>query len=122
MRLKLDKVRRLGYIALGLVKSLTSYFAVPKGDNDIRMVYDGTKSGLNSSMWAPWFALPTIGAHLRFIGPESFMGDIDIGKMFHNFMLHEDVSKVAGINLTPFFPEERVGKTGEPKSPVRTLG
>lgn len=106
MRLKLDKVRRLGYIAPGTVKSLTSYISVPKGNNNIRMVYDGTKSGLNGSMWAPWFALPTVERHLRFVGPVSFLGDMDIGDMFHNFMLHKDVCKVAVIDLTPFFPEE----------------
>lgn len=102
MRQKLEKVRRLGYIVTGVVKSLTSYFAVPKGESDIRMVYDGTKSGLNGSIWAPWFALPTIETHLRFVGPDSFMGDMDIGDMFHNFMLHEDLRQVAGIDLTPF--------------------
>ncbi len=52
MKKKLEKVRRLRYIILGPVK-LTSFFSVPKGENDIRMVYDGTKSGLNDSMWAP---------------------------------------------------------------------
>jgi hypothetical protein len=29
------------------VKSLTSFFTVPKGDDDIRIVYNGTQSGLN---------------------------------------------------------------------------
>ena len=36
------------------------FFHVPKGERDIRMVYDGSKSGLNASLYAPWFALPTI--------------------------------------------------------------
>lgn len=58
IRRKLDKIRKLGYIHPGEVKSLTSFFAVPKGDSDIRMVYDGTKSGLNDAMWAPWFCSP----------------------------------------------------------------
>jgi hypothetical protein len=86
--------------------SLTSFFAVPKGDSDIRVVYDGTKIGLNGSMWAPWFAMPTVESHLSFVGEETFMGDIDVGDMFHNFMLHEKVQIVAGIDLTPSFPEE----------------
>jgi hypothetical protein len=34
------------------------------------------------------------------------MGNIDIGDMFHNFLLHEEVQPVAGIDLTPFFPKE----------------
>jgi len=106
MRKKLDKVRRLKYIQAGRVDSLTSFFAVRKGETGIRMVYDGTKSGLNDAMWAPWFALPTIETHLRFVSQGSFMGDMDIGDMFHNFMLHEDVQKLAGLDITPFYPEE----------------
>jgi hypothetical protein len=37
---KLRGVQSKGYIAEGKVVSLTSYFAVPKGTGDIRMVYD----------------------------------------------------------------------------------
>ena len=97
MKEKLGKVRRMGYLAPGEVKSLTSFFAVPKGDSDIRMVYDGTKSGLNDAMWAPWSWMPTVESHLRFISTESFLGDIDVGDMFLNFVLHEDVRKFAGV-------------------------
>jgi hypothetical protein len=53
MKEKLGKVRCMGYLAPGEIKSLTSFFAVPKGDSDIGMVYDGTKSDLNDAMWAP---------------------------------------------------------------------
>jgi hypothetical protein len=106
MKQKLDKVRRLEYIGPGRVESLTSFFSVPKGEEDIRMVYDGTKSGLNDAMWAPWFALPTIEGHLRFVTKDSFMGDLDIGDMFHNFILHERVQVLAGIDLTTFYPVE----------------
>lgn len=106
MKAKLMKVRRLGYIKAGKVKSLTSYFAVPKGESNIRMVYDGTKSGLNEAKWAPWFSLPTIESHLRFVSLESYLEDIDVGNMFHNFMLNEEVQQYAGIDVTPFFLEE----------------
>jgi hypothetical protein len=66
-----------GYLARGEVRSLTSFFAVPKGEDCVRIVYDGTKSGLNGQLWAPWFPLPTIDTHLRCIQPGYFMGDID---------------------------------------------
>ncbi len=79
MRDKIGKVRSRGYICKGPVFSLTSFFAVPKGDDDIRMVYDGTKSGLNGSLWAPWFPLPTVATHLRAMLPGYYMADIDIG-------------------------------------------
>jgi len=114
VRSKLEKVKLLRYIQEGTVDSLTSYFAVPKGESDIRMVYDGTKSGLNDSLWAPWFALPTLESHLRFVGKDTYLGDIDIGDMFHNFVLHERVQKVAGIDITPFFPDE-VAEEGKVK-------
>jgi hypothetical protein len=103
---KLIVVRRRRYIIPGTVRSLTSLFAVPKGETDIRLVYDGTKSGLNKAVWAPWFPLPTIDAHLRSVAAGSFMGDIDIGEMFLNFMLHPRMQQFAGVDLTPFFPEE----------------
>jgi hypothetical protein len=45
---KLMTARERGYIAMGEVKSLIFFFDVPKGLDDIRMVYDGTKSGLNA--------------------------------------------------------------------------
>jgi hypothetical protein len=60
-----------------LVTSLMSFFSVPKEENDIRMVYDETKSGLNSILWAPWFPLPTIEMHLCSVVPGTYMGDID---------------------------------------------
>jgi len=45
---KLNKVQEKGYIGPGTVKS--------KGLEDIHMVYDGTKCGLNSVIWTPWFS------------------------------------------------------------------
>ena len=47
---KLVKVRSRGYIQQGFVRSLTGYFAVPKADMDIRVVYDATKCGLNAAL------------------------------------------------------------------------
>ena len=38
-----------------LVKSYIKYFAVPKGDDDIRMVYDATANKLNEAVWVPTF-------------------------------------------------------------------
>ena len=44
------------------MESLMYFFHVPKGKEDIRMVYDGSKSRSNLSLYVPWFALPTINA------------------------------------------------------------
>jgi hypothetical protein len=59
MKLKLNKVRKRRCIAPGLVSSLTSFFAVPKGSDDIRMVCNASVSGLNDSIWVPRFPSPT---------------------------------------------------------------
>jgi hypothetical protein len=106
MRGKNWTAREKGYIVKGSVYSLTSFFAVPKGETDIRMVYDGTKSGFNGTCWAPWFMLPTVEQHIRATMPGSYMGDLDIGEMFLNFVLHETVQKYCGVDLTCLFPEE----------------
>ena len=45
MASKISKVINRGYIKRGNVKSLIKYFSVPKGSDDVRMVYDGTASG-----------------------------------------------------------------------------
>jgi len=57
---KLPKFVKRGYISQGSVTSLISYFSVPKEESDIRLVFDGTKSGLKSKLWAPSFCLPFI--------------------------------------------------------------
>ena len=42
------------------IRSTMFHFHVPKGDINIRMVYDEIKSGLNNAIYAPWFNLPTM--------------------------------------------------------------
>jgi len=64
MKGKLADMHQKGYIVPMHVKSLTSFFAMDKGDEDIRMVDDGMKNWLNSTLWAPWFPLPTVEVHL----------------------------------------------------------
>ncbi len=70
------------------MKSVLDVFTVPKAD-DIRPVYNGASSGLNDAIWAPWFGLPTVLSQLRGIQPVTYMGDTDVGEMFHNFMLED---------------------------------
>jgi len=91
----------------GFVRNLTRFFAVPKGEADIRMVYDSTVAKLNDCLWAPWFAMPTIRTHLRAIGPGSYMADVDIGEMFLNFVMHESLRQYCGVDLSQYFPERR---------------
>jgi hypothetical protein len=55
---KVDTVRLRNYILAGQVLNLTDLFDVPKGDTNIRVVYNGTLSGLNEVLQAPGFLLP----------------------------------------------------------------
>ncbi len=103
---KLDKIRQRGYVEAGRVESLISFFDVEKGSDDIRMVYDGSASGLNDLLGAPWFPLPTLDTLQRSIEPGTFMSDNDVGEMFLNFMLHEDLRKLCGVDFTLYYPEE----------------
>ena len=98
---KINKVRQRRYIGPGPVTSLTSYFSVPKGPEDVRMVYDGTASGLNDAIWVPRFPLPTPMAHLRALEVGWYMADADIGEMFLNFPMDPVLRSACGVDLTP---------------------
>jgi hypothetical protein len=67
------------------------------------MVYYGTKSGLNKLLWAPWFPLLTVVSLLRCVDPGTWMADNDVREMFLNFVLHESVQALCGIDLTKYF-------------------
>jgi hypothetical protein len=103
---KLDTIRRKAYVTPGKVASLMSFFEVPKGDDDVRMVYDGSASGLNEVLWAPWFPLPTVDCLLRAVEPGFYMADNDVAEMFHNFVLHEELQQYCGLDFTLYFSEE----------------
>ena len=72
----------------------------------MRIVYDGTASGLNESVWAPSFWLPTIESLVRALDTDSWMSDRDIGDMFLNFQMHESVWPFAGVDVRPILDEE----------------
>lgn len=100
MNKKVNKVRRRMYIAAGVVYSLTHMFDVPKGVEDIRMVYDGTASGLNDVIFAPHFSLPVLDNVLRSLLPRYHAADLDVGEMFLNWWLHEDLRPYAGVDVS----------------------
>jgi hypothetical protein len=84
---KLDKVLKRRYFEVGVVKLFTTFFGVPKGEDNIRVVYDGSLPGLNPSLWCPWFVLPNTNSHLRTVERGTFMSDVDIADFFLNFFL-----------------------------------
>jgi hypothetical protein len=99
IREKVTGVRKKGYIEMGTVLSLIHYFYVPKGKEDIRMVYNGTSCGLNDMLWAPHFGLPFVKHTVRSLMPGYLQCDMDIGEMFLNFMLHKDLRALSGVDL-----------------------
>jgi hypothetical protein len=80
------------------------------------MVYDATKSGLNGSLWAPSFGLPTVDSTLRSIDFNTYLGDLDLGEMFLNFKLHPFVQPYAGVDLTAYISKDEVLKQEGPNA------
>jgi len=102
---KISKVRDRRYIVPGEDISCTGFIAVPQGTDDIRMVYDATKCGLNAAVWAPNFGLPTIDSVLRNADGSTWFGDIDLGEMFLNYFLDERLRSYAGVDVRGEFPD-----------------
>ena len=118
-RLNGKRVRGNGYIESGKVASLTSFFILKKGNTgNFRVVYNGSASGLNQVLWAPWFPLPTISSHLRMVEEGTWMANSNICDMFLNLMLHPSLRQYCGVDVTLF--SGRNGGEGEIES--RTSG
>ena len=101
---KLENVLTKGYIQSPDydILSWISFFPVQKGLDDARMVYNETSNGLNDTLWAPWFPLPTLESVELGLVPGTTLGDLDIGEMFLNFQLHVSVRKYTGVDLRKY--------------------
>ena len=95
----LDPITK-GYIAEGFVKSLSTFFCVPKGESDTRIVYDMTKCGLDACLWSPRFYLPNPDAVFDSIEYQAWMGDIDQGEMFLNYFVDPELLPFLGVDVT----------------------
>ena len=102
---KPSKIVERGHTEKGPVMSLTSYFEVPKGDGDMRMVHNGTSCGLNDAVWAPNFFMPSVDTMTGNLDESSWMADLDLGEMFLNFPL-EEMRVLVGVDLKPHFNKE----------------
>ena len=113
----LDKVGTVvarGYIELvediSDVQSVMYMFHVPKGTDDVRMVYDGSKSGLNEALFAPWFHIHTVEMMCRSLLPGYWCADNDYGEQFLNFNLHPALQRLCGVDLTQLLSTSADGK------------
>jgi hypothetical protein len=77
---KVFKVVKQRYLLMtGIkVKLLIKYFALPKREDDIRMVYDATANKLNDCVWVATFWLPTIDSLVRALDKNLWMTDRNI--------------------------------------------
>lgn len=85
---KLEKFIQRGYMQKGTVCSLHSFFTVPKGDSDVRVVFDGTCSSLNKAIWALSFNLPTIDSLLTSLEPGCWQSDMDVSNFTTLALIH----------------------------------
>jgi hypothetical protein len=95
------------------IMSYIDYFGVPKAD-DIRVVYNGASCGLNETVWAPNFWLPTAKSATRVLNYNYCGVDLDLGEMFLNFPLPVLFRRFSGIDLTPF--KDRLGYSHIPNA------
>jgi hypothetical protein len=111
-REKIGKVFKRWYLLLtGLaIKSFIKYFVVPKGEDDIQLVYNATANKLNKCVWVPSFWLPTIDSLARALDKNSWMTNRDVGDIFLNFQLHEDAIPFTGVDLSSLY--NNPGETG----------
>ncbi|KAL7521106.1 LOW QUALITY PROTEIN: hypothetical protein ACHAWX_005796 [Stephanocyclus meneghinianus] len=75
-------------------------FYVPKGDSDVCMVYNGVALGINECLFAPHFGLPVILYVLQSLRLGYYQADMDIGEMFPNFILGEQLHPYSGVDVT----------------------
>ena len=85
--------------ALGHVTDSLSYFAVAKGETDICVVFHGTACGLNDTLWAPNFFLPSATSAAMLMTVDTWMADMNFGEMFHNFPMEEQMRKCSGVKF-----------------------
>lgn len=103
--IKLSVIRAHRYVEKSRVSSLTSYFPVPKGEKDVRIVYNASRSGLNKCLWVPSFHLPAPEALVQAMDFNFWMGNLDLGEMFLNFPLDITLRPFYGIDLKPYIED-----------------
>ena len=126
----MGKLRVKRYLETGTVRSLVPYVYVPKGQHDIRVVFNGTSCGLNKSLFALHFSLPTVANLLRSVEEGTFQADSDYQEMFYNFLLPHSSRPFAGVNISHIqtnesweSERERFGRNyfGQTDSPGRSI-
>ena len=93
------KVQSRYYIYWGTVLILTYLFYVPKGQEDIRLVYDLTTTGLNDEFWAPKFWMPFVDNIIDVATKLQWFRDIYAADMFHIYNISESLKPYACVDV-----------------------
>ena len=80
-------------------------FHIPKGEDNIGVVLNGTSCGLTKAIFAPnyWLPYSTTVTRLLHFGYKSV--DLDLGECFLNFNLHRELIPYSAIDLSHFKQE-----------------
>ena len=97
---KIAKLISRRYIEAGPVKVVIPRMCVPKGDDDVRVVWDMTRNGVNPGLFASTFYLIGIYSLMDRIDEGMWIADFDCGEMFNNYTLHESEREYAGVYLS----------------------
>lgn len=132
LRKKEEKLLHRRYLELGFVDCVVPRFGVPKGDDDIRLVWDASRNGINETLWAPSFWMPTfrtlqdhiikwlpcsVSDYMAGNIPTSpseadwripHQSDMDVGEMFLNYNLHYSERHMFGVRLVTGFGDDEV--------------
>ena len=130
LRKKEEKLLHRRYLEPGFVDCIVPRFGVPKGEDDIRLVWDASRNGINETLYAPSFWMPTfrtlqdmiikwipcsISDYLAGRVPTSpspddwripHQSDMDVGEMFLNYTLHYSERHTFGVRIITGFGDE----------------
>ena len=67
------------------------------------MDFDATAIGFNEAAWDYNFMIPVLGRLLMAVVPDTYMLDLDMVEILHNFRLYSVLSKYYGVDLGPYF-------------------
>jgi hypothetical protein len=63
------------------------------------MVNNGTSCGLNECLHAPQYGLLSVKHTLRALREGYYKCDLDVGKQFLNFKLHDNLRRLSRVNV-----------------------
>ena len=97
---KINKARSCRYIVRGQVLSLTYYFHLNEGESHICIVLKLIAFGLNITLWAPPFWMPTVSNVSDCATHVLWFVEIDAGEMFLNYRINRSIRPFAGVDVS----------------------